>query len=173
MTDINQVSNIVNWEGIPVRYTWVPGSDDSNFKPFKQVYGVVFDENNDVLVINEDGKWKIPGGTPEKGESALEAFIREIGEEANITIKNIRLIGAQRVEFLKYGNPNHEEGDRFYQLRFIADINRAMPRTPDPDGGEIHPRKFIKFEELTNLVNWGSVGQAMFQTAKSIHENSI
>ena len=169
MTKGNLVSQIIDWQGIQVRYTWVPSNSHEMLKPYKQVYGIVFNNDGEVLVIEENGKWQIPGGAPEIGETPEETFKREFLEEADVTLKNIKFIGAQKVEFLKYGNPNKDEGDRFYQYRFIADIDQLLPQTPDPDGGEIHPRKFIKFEELKNIMNWGKVGEAIFDTALKNH----
>lgn len=169
MTNPNLVSQIVDWQGMNIRYTWVPGNDESVFRPFRQVYGIVFNDKDEVLVIEEDGKWKIPGGSVESGETAEETFRREFIEEADVTLKNIKFIGAQKVEFLKYGNPNLDEGDRFFQLRFIAEVDELQAQTPDPDGGETHPRKFVPFEDLYEMHNWGKTGQAMFDDALKSH----
>ncbi len=169
MANDNLVSQIIDPGGMCVRYTWIPSGDDSMLKPFRQVYGIIFNDKDEVLVIEEEGQWKIPGGTPENGESPEETLVREIQEEADVTLKNIKLIGAQKVEFRKYSNPNTSEGDRFYQIRYIADVDELNPQTPDPDGGETHPRKFVKFEELNELHGWGKTGQAMFDEALKIH----
>ena len=169
MNDEQLVSNIVDFNGIRVKYTWIPGNDSSTFEPNKQVYGIVFDNNGEVLVIYEEGGWKIPGGSPEVGESAEQTLKREFLEEADVTLKNIEFIGAQKVEFPDNNNPNKDQGNSFYQLRFIADIDQLLPSTPDPDGGEVHPRKFIKFDELTNVMRWGEVGKSMFETAHRRH----
>jgi 8-oxo-dGTP pyrophosphatase MutT (NUDIX family) len=166
------ISNIIEWEGVKVRYTWMPGTSDENFRPFKQVYGIVFNYKNEVLIIEENGKWQIPGGTPEMDETGEQTLTRELMEEADVKLKDIQFIGAQKVEFLKYGNPNHNEGDRFYQLRYIANLDELLPTTPDPDGGETYPRKFVGFEELIELIPWGNTGKAMFETAFAIHNKN-
>jgi len=43
---------------------------------------------------NDEGRWKLPGGKVEFGETRKEAIIREIQEELGITMKNIVLLHA-------------------------------------------------------------------------------
>lgn len=56
-------------------------------------YAVVFDEHRRLLAILERGKYFLPGGGIESGESAEEAVIRENIEETGITIRILREIG--------------------------------------------------------------------------------
>lgn len=46
--------------------------------------GLVFNENNEVLWIKRLGKWDLPKGKIEKGETIEDAAIREVEEECGI-----------------------------------------------------------------------------------------
>lgn len=56
-------------------------------------YGVVFDADRRILVILERGKYFLPGGGIESGESAEKALIREMYEEAGMTIRIVGKLG--------------------------------------------------------------------------------
>lgn len=60
------------------------------------VSAVVFNKNKTKVLVQkrEDLKiWTIPGGKVEKGESLLEAVIRETYEETGIKIKPLKVSG--------------------------------------------------------------------------------
>ena len=57
----------------------------SKFKVQKAAGGKVYNLNNDVLFIYRFGKWDLPKGKLEKGESIKECAIREVEEECGIT----------------------------------------------------------------------------------------
>ncbi len=50
----------------------------------KAAGGVVFNENNEVLVIKRDGLWDLPKGKIEKQEKKKKAAVREVEEECGI-----------------------------------------------------------------------------------------
>src|SRR6266571_1170567 len=96
----NQPSHVfVNSKGDTVTLTWVKTDELERYKPCFQVYGVVFNAEGEILLIQEKGKWKIPGGTPEGDETAEETLRRELIEEADVTIKELVPVGVQRVEY--------------------------------------------------------------------------
>lgn len=54
--------------------------------PFRRREGVVeFLLLHSVMVRNPDAAWEFPKGSIEAGESEIEAALRELGEEANLT----------------------------------------------------------------------------------------
>lgn len=57
----------------------------SKFKVQKAAGGKVLNSNNEVLFIYRLGKWDLPKGKLEKGESIKECAIREVEEECGIT----------------------------------------------------------------------------------------
>jgi len=67
-------------------------------------YGIVRNQKGQVLVLQRPGhghfagKWELPGGKPEPGESPEAAVAREAKEEASIVIEAQRLAGAAEFE---------------------------------------------------------------------------
>ncbi len=125
---------------------------DSN-KLVTQISGVCFTRFGEVLIISgRSGKWGIPGGKPEEGESFEETLRREVEEEANVLIESILPLGFLEINFP--GNPNKLEGDLFYQGRFFAIITEIMEMDTDPATGKLFERKFISPEDFTKYINW-------------------
>lgn len=64
---------------------------DATFKRFSKLYqpvaaagGLVFNERDELLLILRQGKWDLPKGKVDKGETVEEAAIREVQEECGI-----------------------------------------------------------------------------------------
>jgi 8-oxo-dGTP pyrophosphatase MutT (NUDIX family) len=150
-------------------FTWYPGNNIEQFKPYIQVYGVVFNNEGKMLIQRrENCAWCLAGGTVELNETAEDTLRRELIEEADVTIKNPRLLGGQRVQFPCGHNPNPGKraiGDDFYQLRYYSEVDELLPQTPDPDYGTINDRIFVLPSEINNYLNWGVTGQAIFDQA--------
>lgn len=154
--------------GNEVKLSWIRGGNIDDFQPYFQVYGICFDDKDQILLINADSEWKIPGGTPEKSESAEETLRRELIEEADVDVSKCILLGAQKVDYPN--NPNvGRGGDLFYQLRYLCLGAKLLPQTPDPDNGKIHERKFIPMEEVTTWIKWGPAGDALFKDAIDLY----
>lgn len=56
-----------------------------HFKNIKAAGGIVLNQDNNILFIHRLGKWDLPKGKIEKGESKNDAAIREVEEECGIT----------------------------------------------------------------------------------------
>ncbi|MBE0671237.1 MAG: NUDIX domain-containing protein [Anaerolineales bacterium] len=75
---------------------------------------VIFDEQREKVLLTQradNGRWCIPGGQLEAGESAAEACEREVWEETGLKVRAKRLIGV-------YSNPD--------QLVIYPDGNKAF-----------------------------------------------
>jgi len=143
---------------------WSDEVDFSNLINVKQVYGVLFNELGEILIVNTVGNWQLPGGKPEEGESWEEALVREVNEEADVEIDHIIPLGYQYVsEIKKLGN-----GNTFCQLRFLAKISKLNESSKDPATGKIPERKFIRPDEFSNYCPWGKIGQHIIDKATSI-----
>jgi 8-oxo-dGTP pyrophosphatase MutT (NUDIX family) len=62
----------------------------SFFKEIAAAGGVVMNERNEILFIHRKGKWDLPKGKIEVGETAKQAAIREAREECGL--KNLEII---------------------------------------------------------------------------------
>jgi ADP-ribose pyrophosphatase YjhB (NUDIX family) len=85
---------------------------------------VIFDETRTKALLTrrtDNGRWCVPGGGMEAGESAAEACIREVWEETGLNVRVKRLIGV-------YSNPDqlviYPDGNKahFVVMSFEAEI---------------------------------------------------
>lgn len=85
---------------------------------------VIFGETREKVLLTrraDNGKWCLPSGHMEAGESAMEACIREVKEETGLSVRVKRLVGI-------YTNPNrlleYPDGNKFHlvALHFEAGV---------------------------------------------------
>ena len=72
------------------------------------------------------GSWSLPGGHQEFGESPTETASREVKEEADISIKNVRL-GAVTNDFFE------AEGKHYITLWMLSEFESGIPTVMEPD----------------------------------------
>jgi len=150
-------------EGHRVDAVWKQTEDMLRFRPLTQAYGVCFTKDGRVLVAKDRRDWGLPGGTLEEGETPQQALIRELDEEVNIDVLTCRPLGVQKLHYPD--NPNKDEGERFYQSRWVVIISKIKPRAPDPCDGRVFKRKFIHPTEFNDYVRWGAVHKEVFRLA--------
>ena len=163
---MNYPTSILEYGGRKYFLTWIRDDDLSKYKPVGQVYGIVFNEKEEILIARPgpEDPWAIPGGTPEKGETIEQALQREFLEEVDVKVKNILPLGTQKVEA--------EDGSITHQLRCIALLDHLLPQTidPDPTKNTVWERKFVPAENATEYVKWGKIGEAMFRDAIQLYK---
>ncbi|HEY2980527.1 MAG TPA: NUDIX domain-containing protein [Anaerolineales bacterium] len=86
--------------------------------------GVILDEKREKALLTrraDNGRWCLPGGMMEAGESAAEACAREVREETGLRVRVKRLIGV-------YSDPDqlviYPDGEKvhFVILSFEAEV---------------------------------------------------
>ena len=114
---MNYPTNTYELNDIEYQLTWIGTSEVEQYSPITQVYGVVFSAKKEILVCRKQGSknWHLPGGHLEEGEDWPSALIRELEEEADLIVSNIRPIGVQQVTI-----PDDVNFIPEYQLRCIA-----------------------------------------------------
>jgi len=67
--------------------------DPNSIKPAAAV--AIFDEQGRILLLRrkDNGKWTMPGGTIDFGESLTDCAIREVKEETNLDVNLVDVIG--------------------------------------------------------------------------------
>jgi len=108
---------------------------------------IIYNDKNQVLLAKrspnkklDPNLWETIGGTVEFGESPLECLEREIDEELNCKLSNIKLLDV-------YSYVNKEIGRQIISLQYIATI-KGIPKF---NTGEISELKWIDEAEIQKL----------------------
>lgn len=123
--------------------SWIPDFQFTGEK-YTQVSGYVFNTKGQLLIVKNGDTWTIPGGHPEINETQIETLQRELMEEACVTIKEIKYLGAVKVI---------EKEDTYYQVRYTALVDTELPFKQE---WEISERKFVDLSDLQNYIKWSN-----------------
>ena len=136
---------------------WVEDFEINNEK-YTQVSGYVYNEKNELLIVKNGNTWTIPGGHPETKETPIETLNREVMEEACVTIKDIKYMGAVEVV---------ENDNKYYQLRYIAKIDKILPFKEE---WETNERTFVNLIDLPKYIKWanGATFKAQINSSKKL-----
>ena len=140
------------WHGQRYLMEWLDDIDFEKLENVTQSYGFVFNDDGNLCIIDCNGYWCLPGGKPEDGDDTFEdTLIREVDEEADLDIKNIKRVGCFRVTSL---SDNCGRKGIHHVLRYIAEVDKIKKQTIDPANGEIPLRKFIDPKDFFKIVGW-------------------
>lgn len=134
--------------------------------PITQVF-IFCRDNEDKFCIVKDADedfYSLPGGRCDLGETSLECLHRELKEEAQITCKNIELIGSILVRLFK----ENVCMSSFQHLRYLADADVIDDFVPRKDGFETTARDFVSLSELESKVRLlqNSTGKMLLEQVK-------
>ena len=93
-------------------------------------------EGRILLQLRDDGRWGLPGGLMELGESTEETARREFREETGLALGELRLVGV-------YSGADHlcraANGDEWYVVNtvYAACEHRGSPRVCDGESLEL------------------------------------
>lgn len=83
------------------------GNKEEMFNSFQQVFmeitaggGIVWNENEELLMIHRLGKWDLPKGKLDPGENLEKCAVREVAEETGL--RNIKLINEAKPTYHIY-----------------------------------------------------------------------
>jgi ADP-ribose pyrophosphatase YjhB (NUDIX family) len=100
--------------------------------PKVDVRAAVFDGDR-VLLVRElaDGRWSLPGGWADVGDSPAEVAAREVREEAGLTVRPVRLLAV--LDRLKHPHPTQlaHAYKIFFLCQRVGGELRASVETPD------------------------------------------
>ncbi|MFC4322796.1 NUDIX hydrolase [Litchfieldia salsa] len=111
---------------------------------------IVLDQHKRLLMVQSDGMWKIPGGFIEMGETAEEAGIREISEEAGMNINNLQLLGVFSGKNFFTKLPNEDE---YYPVTIAYTTKNILGGSLKPDGIETQQVEFFDWESLPKALS--------------------
>ncbi len=94
--------------------------------PKVDVRAAVFDGDR-VLLVREvsDGRWSLPGGWADVGESPAEVAAREVREEAGLEVRVARLLAVLD----KCKHPHPPQISYVYKLFFLCEVTGGALRT--------------------------------------------
>lgn len=123
--------------------------------PKVDVRGVIF-QSDRVLLVKEraDGRWTVPGGWADIGDSPAEATLSEIREESGYEARIVKLMALY--DRMRHDHPPH--AFHIYKVFFLCEITGGTPSTSNETDGV----DFFSLDDLPEL----SVGRV---TARQIH----
>jgi ADP-ribose pyrophosphatase YjhB (NUDIX family) len=115
--------------------------------PKVDVRGVVFRDGG-VLLVREvgDGRWTLPGGWADVGESPSEAVVREVREESGYETQAVKLLAVYNLGRFRDGRPLRPN---IYKLFFGCEPVGAEPGAIA--GSETSEARFFAEDELPEL----------------------
>jgi phage-related protein (TIGR01555 family) len=81
----------------------------------------------------EDGRWSLPGGHIEKGESAHQGGVRELKEETNLDAKRLKFLGSRLVE----SEMNKPVEVTMYEHQHDGESKPSFKKDPDKEFDEL------------------------------------
>ena len=117
----------------------------THFTEVEAAGGVVLNEKDEVLLIERKGKWDLPKGKAEKGETHEQTALREVREETGL--QNISITKALATSYHTY----HEEEEKFIKVNYWFEMkgNSADALTPQADE-QITAAKWVSKADLKN-----------------------
>jgi len=111
----------------------------------------VINEFGEVLLQKRsEGRWGVPGGFMELGESTEEAGRREVLEETGIEVGKLDLVGVFSGKQYYVKLPN---GDEFYPVTIAYVSKEIKGGVLKADGNETIEAKFFNANELPEGLN--------------------
>jgi 8-oxo-dGTP pyrophosphatase MutT (NUDIX family) len=119
----------------------------SRYKLIEAAGGLVKNEKEEILFIFRRGKWDLPKGKLEKGESIKECAIREVEEECGI--KHLKIIRELPSTFHTYELKGKAVLKRSYWYEMTAPGDQKLVPQVEEDITEI---KWINKRELPKVL---------------------
>ncbi len=112
---------------------------------------IVFDAAHRVLLMRrtDNGRWGLPGGSLEPGESFEEAARRELTEETALVAGDLELLGVRSGEGTYYRYPN---GDEVWWVTGVF-VTRDVDGEPQADGVESAELRWFPLDGLPRSLD--------------------
>ncbi len=124
-----------------------------------RVYGLLQNENNDVLVSDEyiRGNYytKFCGGGMELGEGTIDCLIREFREEMNLQVEVLRHIYTTDIYQQSAFNKSHQIVSIYYEVKAKGEISVPLRTKPfDFDEGQLKIYEQTQQIETFRFIPW-------------------
>lgn len=148
---------------VDVSYFWDQAPVPQGLEIVK-VHGFLFCPDTARVLVQEcEGRFSLPGGSPEPADVDLSAALaREALEESQVVVTGTAYLGYQEV---------HRPGWAPYaQVRMAGLIGGFGPRWPDPDGGRLLRRLMCPPLDVPAVLGWGEIVDAQMLLAARMAE---
>ena len=123
--------------------------------------GVVIKDKKEVLLIkNPSNVWTFPKGHIEKGETPIQAAIREVKEETNVEAEVISYLGKIHYSFIWKGTKVYKTV-YFYLMQYISGI-------PVPSW-EVKDARFINLERAKKILKYKGDKEIFLKALRKLH----
>ncbi len=123
-------------------------------------------KDNLVLLIKKargpyTGKWDLPGGSLEFGETPLDSLAREVKEETGLSVEKSDLIDVLS-HTVAYDSTNGEK-EEMYHLGIISKVilNASENLKTGADGEDSHGASWLKIADLSDAELSPFAGQSL------------
>lgn len=146
---------------------FISAEPEKSFEQFKSQFtlieaagGLVFNADNSLLLIQRLGKWDLPKGKTEKGESAEESALREVCEETGVCDIKFENHVADTYHIYRLKEKNILKTTRWYKMRSTAD-EHLSPQTEE----DITQAKWMSKEEVHAAMSntYGSIRELLLR----------
>lgn len=118
------------------------------FEIIKAAGGLVLNENKELLFIFRRGKWDLPKGKLDVGETLEQCALREVEEETGL--KNISLKNNLLTTYHTYDeNGKHILKESTWYEMHVKGNQKLIPQTVE----DIHEAKWVKKENLNDVLS--------------------
>ncbi len=148
------------WKGKPFITELYECDDIKGLKPTTQVSAVCFLDLNTIVFSKKfDGSLTIPGGGVDEGETLEEAVAREMIEEAQLELIELKFIGYEYIINVEEPKKNA------YFIRSVAKVKLIDRPIVDPCGKSIN-RVIIDTLKASEALNWGERGRLLIELGR-------
>jgi 8-oxo-dGTP pyrophosphatase MutT (NUDIX family) len=110
--------------------------------------GIVQNDYGEVLLMYRLGKWDLPKGKQDEGETLEQCALREVEEETGLTdIELVRKINVTYHDYVQDGNTITKE-THWYAMK-VEGRPKTIPQTTE----DIEEIRWVKGEELQTLLS--------------------
>lgn len=117
---------------------------------------IVFKDKKILLLKSRKKHFDFPKGHVEPGEEIFQAAIRELKEETNIDIEDIKIIGGPDIISYKVIEQNEIKDKNVYYYYALLISNKEIKLSKEHDYYVWVPideaQKYVKFKEQLNLI---------------------
>jgi 8-oxo-dGTP pyrophosphatase MutT (NUDIX family) len=132
-------------------HTDLPALQHAFYKKFTLIQaagGLVTNEANEILMIHRRGKWDLPKGKLDAGETLAECAVREVEEETGL--RNIELIAPLITTYHTYHEGSHFIlKESYWYSMHVTGKQQLVPQTAE----DIHDIKWVNKSELETYKN--------------------